>query len=136
MDGEQTQRYFQALIKRRELLLGGLDAPGNARSQLKESLGNGLALPEMVELAQTLEQLERDQSLEDQERSQLKAVERALAKVALGEFGVCESCEEEIPDRRLEIVPEARFCARCQSLEERERQRHARHGGPIPDLAA
>jgi DnaK suppressor protein len=77
----------------------------------------------MVEAAQTLQQLERDQSLEDQERVQLRAVEQALAKIALGRFGICEDCEEEIP-------------ARCQAIEERERHRHARNGGVLPDLAA
>jgi len=137
MDGESAKKLQEALLKRREMLGGGLVGnSSSAREQLRDALGSTLAVPEMVEAAQTLEQLERDQSLEDQERIQLRAVERALAKLAIGRFGVCEDCEEEIPSRRLEIIPEARLCARCQALEERERLRHARSTGPIPDMAA
>lgn len=34
------------------------------------------------------------------------------------EFGLCESCDDEIPFRRLELLPHATMCVRCQSMEE------------------
>ena len=41
--------------------------------------------------------------------------------------GACEECEECIPTRRLEILPYARFCVKCQhSREEKDVERSGR----------
>lgn len=47
-------------------------------------------------------------------RKTLEEVEAALARVDAGTYGICESCNEQIPEGRLEILPYARFCVRCQ----------------------
>lgn len=77
------------------------------------------AQAEMIDIAQSLEQLGRDTSLAEQERRELLAIERALAKLASGGFGSCEDCGEDIPPKRLLVLPEARLCANCQAYEER-----------------
>ncbi|HZU27491.1 MAG TPA: TraR/DksA family transcriptional regulator [Bryobacteraceae bacterium] len=51
----------------------------------------------------------------------LRQVEAALARIRRGDFGICLSCEEEIPLRRLQAVPWAALCRSCQEKEE-ERQ--------------
>jgi DnaK suppressor protein len=48
-------------------------------------------------------------------RETLDAVERALAKVDEGSYGVCESCGQPIPPARLEAMPAARLCMSCAS---------------------
>ncbi len=53
--------------------------------------------------------------LEEQEWVKLKQVEAALEKIELGEYGVCEQCETEIPEARLKIMPFAEFCTQCLS---------------------
>lgn len=78
---------------------------------------------EIIDIAQSLEQLDRDKSLAEQERRELQAIERALAKIATGSFGVCEDCDEDILLKRLQIVPEARLCAKCQAVDERQQSR-------------
>ncbi len=78
---------------------------------------------EIIDIAQTLEQLGRDASLAEQERRELLAIERALSKMTTGTFGVCEDCGEDIPPRRLMVLPEARLCANCQTFEERQNSR-------------
>jgi hypothetical protein len=42
------------------------------------------------------------------------AVRDALARIAAGTYGTCESCHELIPAARLDAVPYARRCATCQ----------------------
>lgn len=37
-------------------------------------------------------------------------IELALAKLATGRYGFCETCHGPIPDERLDARPEARFC--------------------------
>src|SRR3954471_451661 len=75
---------------------------------------------EIIDMAQALEQIGRDTSLQEAERRELLAIERALAKMATGSFGVCEDCGEDIPSRRLLVLPEARLCANCQAFEEKQ----------------
>ena len=53
--------------------------------------------------------------LEEQEWVKLKQVEAALKKVEDGEYGICEQCEQEILETRLEIIPYAKFCIQCLS---------------------
>jgi DnaK suppressor protein len=47
----------------------------------------------------------------------LKQIDRALSRLA-GDpdlVGLCEECEEEIPDKRLRLMPYATLCADCQA---------------------
>ena len=46
-------------------------------------------------------------------------LKRALRKIEEGSYGICESCEEDIPQERLEIIPGALFCVSCQEVDER-----------------
>jgi DnaK suppressor protein len=39
---------------------------------------------------------------------------QALRRMAEGSYGTCERCATDIPLRRLEILPHARFCVPCQ----------------------
>ena len=45
----------------------------------------------------------------------LSDVERALAKMDEGTFGVCERCGQPIAMARLEAMPAARLCMNCAS---------------------
>ena len=53
------------------------------------------------------------------EQSLLAQVEDALARMEKGTYGPCERCGEEIDYARLEAIPYATLCIRCQQhLEE------------------
>ncbi|MEX1047689.1 MAG: TraR/DksA C4-type zinc finger protein [Actinomycetota bacterium] len=47
-------------------------------------------------------------------RSNLRDVDRALAKIDLGTYGTCESCGNPISDERLEALPWAILCITCK----------------------
>ncbi len=44
----------------------------------------------------------------------------ALQKIDDGCYGVCEACEEQIPAKRLKVIPDASYCLQCQTRMERE----------------
>jgi len=44
---------------------------------------------------------------------------QAMKRIALGTFGTCSSCEEDIDMRRLQAHPVASLCLRCQGRRER-----------------
>ncbi len=48
-------------------------------------------------------------------RVMLEGVDAALAKVAAGTYGRCESCGRQIDDDRLEFRPTSRYCVDCKS---------------------
>ena len=57
-------------------------------------------------------------------RRRLILIEEALEAIEDGDYGFCEDCEEPISEKRLQLMPFARFCVRCQSeLERRARMR-------------
>jgi RNA polymerase-binding transcription factor DksA len=47
-------------------------------------------------------------------RSSLREVERALAKMDKGIYGLCERCGDPIAPERLEAIPWARLCISCK----------------------
>jgi DnaK suppressor protein len=55
----------------------------------------------------------------DRESSLLRNVRSALARIADGSYGVCLHCEEDIKPKRLEAVPWAKYCIRCQEAADR-----------------
>jgi DnaK suppressor protein len=65
--------------------------------------------------------LERDHemSLANNARDMLDQIERALAKIDDGTYGVCESCGNAIGKGRLQAFPRATLCVSCKEREER-----------------
>jgi len=57
----------------------------------------------------------RDVSLCQQLRRSLDDIKHALVKFEDGTYGICESCGAIIDIPRLEAVPAARYCMRCQT---------------------
>jgi RNA polymerase-binding protein DksA len=51
---------------------------------------------------------------------EIRAIERALKRIALGTYGVCVSCGQPIERERLEAYPTANRCAACQRAHERD----------------
>ncbi len=43
----------------------------------------------------------------------LRAVEAALQRLTIGQYGHCARCGREIPEGRLEAVPENPYCIAC-----------------------
>ncbi len=57
--------------------------------------------------------------LRGREKTFLKKIDLALAKIENETFGVCEECEEPISLKRLEARPETALCIRCKEDQER-----------------
>ncbi|MEV7791034.1 TraR/DksA C4-type zinc finger protein [Streptomyces sp. NPDC087512] len=51
-------------------------------------------------------------------RMVLADVEAALDRMDAGRYGSCHLCRRPIARERLMIVPQARYCARCQQVRE------------------
>jgi DnaK suppressor protein len=48
----------------------------------------------------------------------LRLIAEALERLQGGSFGECVNCGQEIQAKRLEAIPWARYCIKCQELQE------------------
>src|SRR5271156_2136495 len=55
----------------------------------------------------------------DRDSNMLRQIRRALARIADGSYGVCLHCEEDISPKRVNAVPWAAFCIKCQEQVDR-----------------
>jgi DnaK suppressor protein len=58
---------------------------------------------------------ERDLALSAQARAAVDEIDRALAKMDAGTYGICERCGNPIPKARLKALPYAALCVACKS---------------------
>ena len=58
---------------------------------------------------------ERDLALSAQALDAIDAIDRSLAKIDNGTYGICDQCGAAIPKERLRALPHAALCVRCKS---------------------
>ena len=76
-------------------------------------------LPDEIDLASSEYAQSMVFRLRDREKFLLKKIEKALARIEDGTFGVCERCEEPISAKRLEARPVTTLCIRCKEEQEK-----------------
>lgn len=68
--------------------------------------------------------LESDRNFElrirDRERKLIVKIREALERIDSEEFGICESCGEDISDARLKARPVTTLCIDCKTEQERQ----------------
>ena len=110
---KDLQRFTERLKEEKSKILNQLEKTAKADLQLSAD-----DLPDEVDLASSELNQSMGLRLRDRERLLLQKIEVALAKIEEGTYGVCESCEESIEMKRLEVRPVAELCIRCKEAEE------------------
>ncbi len=64
------------------------------------------------------------EALGTQDQLRLNKVEAALIRLENGKYGVCARCSSKISKDRLEAIPYAVLCIKCQTASEKNRRRH------------
>ena len=93
------------LDEQKQLQANGL--PGTERRE-------GSSYGKREEAATESFELEKRLALERQIEEQLADTENALAKMAAGKYGLCESCGKPIEPARLQALPQTRACISCK----------------------
>ena len=111
---KELNRFRGILEEKKEEILR------NAKRTLNEDMTLDVDdLPDEMDLASS-EYLQSFQfRLRGREKTFLKKIDHALAKIDQGTFGICEECEEPISMKRLEARPETTLCIRCKEDQER-----------------
>lgn len=119
MNTKEAKKFEKQLIHELERLSNGIRSI--EESALHESVRETTG--DLYSYAETgTDNFERETALNiaTGETQRLRDVSDALKRIESGSFGICEGCEEQIPKKRLEVFPAARYCIKCQSKLEKE----------------
>ncbi len=112
--GSRAKALRAILLAKREAIM----------NQMREKLGQSLTDDQQRRLEsamdsgdQALFDLEREMgiSLQEMRNRERQLIEEALSSLEEGTYGLCGECGEEISEKRLEALPFARYCIKCQS---------------------
>jgi len=112
---EAIRNMHQVLIKRRDALRKAL---AGDLSLLKEL--SAQASGDVVDAALDSVQDEISSQLAEVESRELARIEVALERMREGQYGICDGCGTNIPLARLNALPYATLCIKCQREAERE----------------
>jgi DnaK suppressor protein len=114
MDKRKVKTYRDRLLERRESLFSQVtEAEMSSRERDAEATQDPA---DMAANAYTKELLI---SMSANDRHLLELIDEALKRVEGGDYGECVNCGEPVQEKRLDAVPWARYCVKCQDLQER-----------------
>ncbi|GIX00038.1 MAG: molecular chaperone DnaK [Pirellulaceae bacterium] len=110
-------------MKREEFLQRAEKLLRQRRDELRRRVGSGIS--ELQSGDQGNVQDHADAAAEDEfqlfmcsfaelGRHELAEIESALERLREGTYGICESCGKSIPIARLQAIPTAKMCVKCQ----------------------
>ncbi|MDD5623703.1 MAG: TraR/DksA family transcriptional regulator [Candidatus Peribacteraceae bacterium] len=119
---EVPQRHagsYRALAQRRTQLQGVITSTSQVLSEQRQSLGGDLtdcAGPQIIEGVH----LSLLQRANEEEQQVIAAIETLQGKTAERVYGECIRCGKKIPKARLNAVPYASTCVKCQRDADKE----------------
>jgi DnaK suppressor protein len=109
------QTIKQTLTKQRAILLIRLEE----REASKDS--EGLLNPDKDDRAMTARNKNKELLLIGHAKQQIQDIDQALKRLETGAYGICLECGENIQPERLEIIPTAALCIKCQRNKDSKR---------------
>ena len=110
---EQSQKeYFKELLNSmlKEALLGKREG-NKGKIELADHADPSDRATAELEINFNFRMRERNKGL-------VRKIEQALEKIDNGTFGICEECEEDIPEGRLKARPVTTLCIACKREQE------------------
>ncbi len=119
MNTEEMERFRQLIMKKKADIFSQLGYLRTVNENPAKTSSNPLHVED--EVSDTIER-EIAYNLAHREENSLKHLNEALERISKGTYGVCQTCGEDISKFRLEAVPHATQCIKCQSKEEKKRR--------------
>lgn len=117
---EANRRSFEKLLRaRRDQIVAG--GPAKIEPNRKDPGEVGVSDEDEQALSEMLQTLASTRNAGS--AREIVEIDRALAKLrdAPDDYGVCEDCGDDIAEKRLGVMPFARFCAECQAAADPKR---------------
>lgn len=115
MNKKEKEKYKKELLKRKK---ENYEMLSEFYSESKEvEAGIAQDVGDKAESSYTKEFL---LNLSNTEREQLFLIDEALKRIEKCNYGVCQSCGQDIRKKRLDAIPWTPYCINCQQKEEEE----------------
>ena len=114
----ELNEVVKELREHQERLTAIVDQSEEELAGLMRDAGDG-AGQDQADLGATSFERDHEFTVLAKERETLSQIERALAHIEDGSYGVCDSCGNPIGKNRLMAVPHATLCMSCKQREER-----------------
>lgn len=76
-----------------------------------------------VDLVQSIFIRDMQDKISNRDLIRIRKIEEAIKRIDAGEFGICEECEAQIPEKRLLAMPSSVVCVNCaEKLENLSKQ--------------
>jgi len=122
----EKKRFEKRLMEEREKLVANMERlEGSVLSKNQKEASGDLSSYSfhMADLATDAAEREKAFLFASQEGRLLYHIDEALRRLHKDDYGVCQTCNEDISRDRLEAVPHARLCIKCKEEEERAKGR-------------
>ena len=121
MKKKDLEKFKKLLLLERQSIMGHLSAlEGSSISELSQSNTS-----DPVDFASFEINQAEIQKLGNREKKLLNKITYTLGKIDSGEYGLCESCGEQIALARLEARPVAQYCIDCKTEMEQNERRYS-----------
>ncbi|MBI3921662.1 MAG: TraR/DksA C4-type zinc finger protein [Armatimonadetes bacterium] len=116
----ETKKFEERLLQEKRSLADERDRIRRRTAEVEGSLPNEDAGEDegTVDLSNSLMAKEIDISVNESLEDTIQDIDMALRKIHEGTYGICDICEGKIAKARLEALPHATLCLKCQSLVE------------------
>jgi RNA polymerase-binding protein DksA len=114
----ELDEVLQELHEQREHSLAIVASQETELNGLMRDSGDG-AGQDQADLGATSFERDHELTVLNNERDKLAQIERALERIDVGTYGICESCGNPIGKMRLMAFPRATLCMTCKQREER-----------------
>ena len=115
MDKQTIETFRQTLLELRKRLVGTYE---KVVESSQEEFGGDL--PDINDDATRTIQRRILLEFGDRQHDALTKVDDALERIDGGEYGACVDCGDDIPLKRLELIPYASYCVRCKERIEKD----------------
>jgi DnaK suppressor protein len=114
MDKRRVRVFRDRLTERRQSLVGQVQ-----QAELYSRERDAEATQDPADMAANAYTKELLVSMSDNDRQLLNLIDEALERMDDSGYGKCVRCGQPLPEKRLEAVPWARHCVKCQEMQER-----------------
>ncbi len=112
-------KYFKDLLESRKIqIIKNILGVNDELDQL-----NSLELNDEGDYASVNNNSMVESAIVQQQEQELREINIALGKIAAGDYGICEMCEDLIGFRRLKVKPHAIYCIDCREIVEKSKKK-------------
>lgn len=119
MNDKKLQHFKEKLLQEKEQQLQSLKNREKEKDQTMELLDSELSSYDNhpADVGTELYMMEQEEGFKEQIKIVIDKIDDSLEDIEEGKYGICNNCNKEIKEERLELIPYAKTCLDCSEAE-------------------